>query len=246
MAGSCLLVGVEILMARGAPRLDGYTREQLDGLIGAGPGRALRVVWIGDSTGDGVGVSAPDRVLPRLVARGLGRPVELTVLANSGDRVEDAIRDQLPVLRAIDADWVFVGIGSNDVIHVTPRGRFREQLDELLRGVVAGGVRRTIVLGIGEFASTPLFAQPLRFLAGARGHQLTGDIADAARRHGALYVDIRARTGGRFVEDPVRYHARDRFHPSDEGYRLWAEAILDALGEAGALTPQVDERPTVP
>src|SRR2546423_9570534 len=85
------LLVIEVLMARGGPNVGGYGRDELDGLIGAGPGEPLRVTWIGDSTGQGVGTSALEHALPRVVARGLGRPVELTVLAQSGARGPDAV-----------------------------------------------------------------------------------------------------------------------------------------------------------
>src|SRR5437588_765903 len=138
------LLVIEVLMARGGPNVAGYSREELDGLIGSGPGEPLRVTWI----------------------------------------------------------------------------------ERLLDGVAAVHPEHVIVLGIGEFASTPRFAQPLRFIAGVRGHQLDTDLRNAAHRHGALYVDIAGRVGSDFVRDPLRYHSADRYHPSDAGYGLWAKATL--------------------
>ncbi len=226
------LIGIEVLSARGGERLAGYTRDQLEGIVAPGPGDPLRLTWIGDSTGRGVGASDAMHALPQVVARGLIRPVHLTVLAESGARVADAVVDQVPLLAARKPDWVVVGIGSNDVIHLTSRSTFRRRLDRLLDrvGEIAD---RVIVLGIGEFASTPRFAQPLRWILGARGHQLDSDVRAAARDHNALYVDITGRTGREFVADPGLYHASDRFHPSDAGYALWARATLDTIREAG-------------
>jgi lysophospholipase L1-like esterase len=226
------LLVVEVLMARGGPNLPGYSRDELDGLIGQGSGEPLRVTWIGDSTGQGVGASAPEHALPRVVARGLGRPVELTVLAKSGARVSDAVKAQLPLLEATHPQWVFVGIGGNDVTHLTSRGAFRTAIEKLLAGVAAVHPDHVIVVGIGEFAGTPRFAQPLRFIAGLRGHQLDKDLRNAAIRHGADYVDIAGRVGPDFVRDPVRYHSVDRFHPSDAGYDLWGKATLATISEA--------------
>jgi len=226
------LLVIEVLMARGGPNLPGYSRDELDGLIGAGPGQPLRVTWIGDSTGQGVGASSPEHALPRLVARGLGRPVELAVLAKSGARVSDVLAHQLPLLESTRPQWVFVGIGGNDVTHLTSRGAFRTAIEKLLDGVAAVHPDHVIVLGIGEFASTPRFAQPLRFIAGVRGHQLDTDLRNAANRHGDLYVDIAGRIGPDFVRDPLRNHSVDRFHPSDAGYELWARATLAAISEA--------------
>jgi lysophospholipase L1-like esterase len=226
------LLVIEVLMARGGRQLPGYSRAELDGIAGAVAGTPLRVTWIGDSTGQGVGASDPEHALPRVVARGLGRPVELTVLAKSGARVSDAVAEQLPHLKDTRPQWVFVGIGGNDVVHLTSRGAFRAAIEKLLEGVVAVHPDHVIVLGIGEFASTPRFAEPLRFIAGVRGHQLDTDLRNAANRHGALYVDIVRGTGPDFVRDPARYHSVDRFHPSDAGYALWAKATLAVIAVA--------------
>jgi lysophospholipase L1-like esterase len=226
------LLVIEVVMARGGRQLVGFTRDQLDGIVGAGSGTPLRVTWIGDSTGQGVGASDPEHALPRVVARGLGRPVELTVLAMSGARVADAVADQLPLLRGTRPQWVFIGIGGNDVTHITSRGAFRTAIEKLLEGVAAVQPDHVIVLGIGEFASNPRFAEPLRFIAGVRGHKLDSDLRNAANRHGALFVDIAGATGADFMRNPAHYHSVDRFHPSDAGYALWAEATLAFISAA--------------
>lgn len=229
------LLGGEILLARRAERIEPFTADDLNGDIGDGKGEPLRMAWIGDSTGDGVGASAPDFALPRVVARGLDRPVDLTVLARSGSTVADALAEQLPRLADLKPDWVFIALGGNDVIHLTSRSTFRTRMNALLDGVKAVDPEKIIVLGLGEFGSTVLFKQPLRAIVGLRGHQIDGDVANVAADHGVIHVDIIGRAAAQFFEDPVRYHARDRFHPSDEGYGLWAKATLDTLQEHGLL-----------
>lgn len=39
-------------------------------------------------------------------------------------------------------------------------------------------------------------------------------------------------TGPLFAKDPDRYHSTDDFHPSADGYALWADAIYPVLEEA--------------
>src|SRR5262245_30764199 len=90
-------------MAGGGTQLannDGYP-GQLDGRVGDGAGAPIRIVWLGDSTAAGVGASSVEQTLPRQVASGLGRPVELTVLAKSGARITDVVNDQLPKVLAL-------------------------------------------------------------------------------------------------------------------------------------------------
>lgn len=221
---------VEVMMARGTDRLEGYDRSELDGSVGTGDGPALRVAWIGDSLSIGVGASSPDHALSRLVSGRLGRLVELSVLGVSGHRASDAMAHQIPLLPDLRPDWVFVEIGSNDVAHVTSRRRFRAAMERILSSVDALHPQKVVVLGVAEFGVSPLLAQPLRGIAGARGHMLDEDVREAAVRHGALYVPISDLTGTDFGRDPIRYHARDRYHPSDDGFELWARAVIDTLG----------------
>jgi lysophospholipase L1-like esterase len=228
------VVFAEAWLASRAQHIEPYDRAELDGVVGDEPGTPIRLAWVGDSTGVGVGASSPDRVLSRMVAEGLGCRVDLSVLAVSGARARNVLVSQVPSLAALRPEWVVVAIGNNDVTHATSRGRFAAQLDEILDGVAAAGASRVIVLGTAEFSSTPLFAQPLRAIAGARSDRLDREVRAAASRHNAVYVDIIGRTGPAFVADPVRYHAHDRFHPSDDGYALWARAVLDTVREAGA------------
>jgi len=227
------LIVVQALIAFRVERLDGFTRAQLDRRIGTGT--PLRVTWIGDSTSAGVGASAPEHALPIVVAEALDRAVEVSVLSVSGATSGDALTEQLPQLASLEPDWVFVAIGSNDVTHLSSRASLRRNLDALLSGVEAAGPERIIVLGVAEFGGTPLFARPLRTLAGWRGHQLDAVVADVAAEHGAIFVPIARLTGPGFAADPVGTHARDRFHPNDAGYRLWADATIQTLHAAGVL-----------
>jgi hypothetical protein len=55
------LLGVEVALARGTEKLPEYSRDQLDKPIGGAAEGPLRIVWIGDSTGRGVGASDPAR-----------------------------------------------------------------------------------------------------------------------------------------------------------------------------------------
>jgi lysophospholipase L1-like esterase len=59
-----------------------------------------------------------------------------------------------------------------------------------------------------------------------------------ARDRGAVYVDIADRTGPAMRKDTARYFADDRYHPSDDGYRLWADAVLARLRPALATSSE--------
>jgi lysophospholipase L1-like esterase len=58
--------------------------------------------------------------------------------------------------------------------------------------------------------------------------------AAAAGAGGAVVVDLGARTGAVFRADAGTL-CHDGFHPSADGYRVWAHALLPAIEEAGAV-----------
>ena len=231
-AGLALLLGAEVLLAFRGPDLPDAAPFDLSGMVGDAGGAPLRIAWIGDSVAAGVGASHPESTLPHLVAAALDRPVTLDVFAVSGERAAGALADQVPKVLALEPrpDVVVVEIGANDVTHLTGSMEFRLTYELILERVMRAGAAHALALGMPAFGTTPRFLQPLRAIVGWRAGRLDLQVRAAALARGATYVDIAAVTGPRFGDDPERYHAADDFHPSDAGYRLWAEAVLGALG----------------
>ena len=230
--GAIAVLAVEVQLARQGPSLPDDTPLEHDGRVGAAAstGPPLAMVWLGDSTAAGVGATSAERAIPRLVAAALDQPVELTSLAVSGDRVADVVADQLPALGPLDPDVVLVSVGANDVVHLTSRADFRRAYDRVVAAIPDGTL--LVVLGVPDMGAPPRYLQPLRGIAALRGRQLDGVVADLARDAGAIYVDIAGETGPTMRADTGRYFAADDYHPSDDGYALWADAVLHQLRPA--------------
>jgi lysophospholipase L1-like esterase len=232
--GFVVLLGIEVLVALNGRSLPPRLPLRLDGDFDSPSGREdpeepITMVWLGDSTGAGVGASSVETALPTEVVRGLERSVRLRVLATSGARVDDVLTKQLPLLPALNPDVVVVGVGGNDVTHLTPRGMFEGLYDALLDRITSLNPGTVVVMGIGDFGTVPRIPQPLRALTGWRGRRFDDVIRRVADRRGAAYVDLYANTGPAFGHDPELFYSDDGFHPSDEGYRIWADVILDVI-----------------
>jgi lysophospholipase L1-like esterase len=223
------VLAVEVQLARHGPDLPDDTPLDHDGRVGP-PGDPLRVLWLGDSTAAGVGASDADHAMPRRVAVALDRPVEITSRAVSGDRVADVVARQLDGIAATDPDVVLISIGANDVTHLTSRDDFRSTYERLVDRLPERAL--VVILGVPDMGAPDRYLQPLRSIAGLRGRQLDDVSRAVARDHGAVYVDIAGQTGPTMRSDRRRYFAVDRFHPSDDGYALWADAVLDELRPA--------------
>jgi lysophospholipase L1-like esterase len=219
----------EVMAARGEVHAAAGPPLATDAAAGPPGAPVETVVWLGDSTGAGIGATGPAGTLPEQAATAIGQPVRMTVLARSGDRVADVLHHQLPALAAIRPTMVFITVGANDTTHLTPRGAFRRDYEQVL-AELPSSVRKVVILGVPDMGAPPRLAQPLRAVAGWRGRSLDTDVRHlAAETPKAVYVDIAGKTGRTFRAHPATYFARDMFHPNDAGYRLWARAVAGAL-----------------
>lgn len=232
--GIALVLGVEIWLALRREYLPTDDPLDLDGGFGAGDTRPLRLVVLGDSTAAGIGVDDPADAYPALLAQRLaeatGGRVELTALGLAGARVADVASDQAPRAAAIDPDVVFVGIGANDVTHLTSLGDVRNEMERVLQ--VLGETDAAIVVAGPPDMRVPVWHQPLRQLSYLRGNQVARVIEDVAREEGASVVELADATGHFFAADPEGHFSEDGFHPGPLGYRRWADAIFPVLLEA--------------
>lgn len=226
-----VVVGVEVWLALRRDYLPTDSALELHGTFGAPGAPRLRFVVLGDSTSAGIGVDDPADAYPSLLADRLaaetGRRVELTVLGVSGARVHDVLTEQVPQVAKLEPDLIFVGIGANDVTHVTPLDDVRRDMAEILDRLEETGAA-VAVAGAPDMRIYA-WAQPLRYLTYLRGRQVAGAIEDTARAAGVPVVELAEETGPYFAEDPKAHFSQDEFHPSALGYRRWADAIYPVL-----------------
>lgn len=217
-----VVLGVEVEIARRGENLD-------DVELVHPTGSSDRIaVWLGDSTAYGIGVRDPaSSAAGRIAAE---RNERVVMLGVSGATLSDVVERQLPNVAATDADIIYLSVGANDTTHLTRRSAFETMYRRLLAKLPAGVP--VVVLGIPDFGAPPRLAQPLRALAGFRARQLDRVVRRVvADRLGTTYVDIAGPTGPPFRRDPDLYFAGDGYHPSADGYELWAKAVLETVGE---------------
>ena len=217
------VLGVEVEVARRGQNLDdvelSWHRE------GSTP-----VVWLGDSTAYGVGVTDGADAVASIVAR--ARDERVTNLAVSGATLEEVEGQMagIPTRPGERPERIYVSVGANDVTHLTRTKEFfvayRDFLGRLPQDI------EVVVLGVPDMGAPPRLAQPLRAIAGWRGRRLDEEVRRAVRRreNDVTYVDIAGRTGPAFRRDPDQMFADDGYHPSAAGYRVWADAVLDTVG----------------
>jgi acyl-CoA thioesterase I len=184
-------------------------------------------VVLGDSTAQGLGAPGPMGGYVGQVLAGLrqrtGERWRVLNLSLSGALIRDVQRDQLPRIPA-GADLVTCGIGANDILYSTPAKVLAD-----LRGLIGAVPVGTVVLdlplpagiwGILGRASVPYVAR------------INQTIRQAAAARGLPVAEVSAH----FLPPWAGKFGPDNFHPSQDGYRDWARALLTAIPAGTELT----------
>jgi lysophospholipase L1-like esterase len=149
-------------------------------------------------------------------------PFRYANLAIRGLGLGHVIADQLPAALAMRPDLISIAAGGNDVLRprfdVAALGR---QVDDTVAALAATGAT---VLVFAGFAPGP--GLPFRSTIAARAGAFNETVRTAARRHGAVLIDLWAMDE---LSDP-RMWSVDRLHLSALGHRHVCGAVLVALG----------------
>lgn len=211
---------------------------------------------LGDSVADGSGASDPETTdYVALVAEALqprfGGALAVQSLAVGGHTTETLIAEQLPLaldaLKRGDVRLVTITIGGNDLSQygayeaclLDPADsacplengllEVERRLDEILSALTSAGPGAAITIQLYPNLFSGTGHEFTRQAETAFG-LLNGVIASVAARYDVLVADPRrdfAGAGARLT------HLLDRTpdaHPNDEGYRVIADAFLEALG----------------
>ena len=236
LGGAGVLVAEAVVTAR-REYLSADTAPPIGGTFGRAFAPPFRLAVLGDSTAAGVGVArVEDSVAGRVaeVVAGTGRFVTLDGLAVSGSKVAD-LAPQVSRALVHPPDLALVLIGANDALSLSTMPALRADLALAVTRLVRAGV--AVVVGTcPDMGGATAFPRPLRDLIEWHGRRVATASALAATVAGARVVDIAAATGTAFRTDPRRYLSSDRFHPSADGYALWAESLAGAVREAVAGT----------
>lgn len=229
------VIAVEAWLAARHDYLSATTAPPLDREFGSGTG-LVRITLLGDSMAAGVGVEeVADTVGGQLARRltGSGRRIRISGSAIAGSTTGDLGPQVSRALLGRQPDVAIILVGAEDVTRGRPLIAVRRSLREAVGRLRAADVR-VIVGTCPDLGATRVAAQPLRTLLDWRGRAVAAAQADATWAAGGVPVDLAARTGPIFRADPGAF-SEDGYHPSADGYRLLAEALLPAVSEAAGI-----------
>jgi len=219
-----------------------------DGGVGGTDGSrsTVHLLVLGDSGAAGFGVEHPEQTTGAAAASGLaravGRPVALRSIAVVGAQSGD-LQGQLDLVDPPAPDLALIIIGANDVTHRVPPGRSVALLVAAIQRLHDDGV--SVVVGTcPDLGTVRPIPHPLRWVVRRWSRSISAAQMVAAVQAGARAVALADLLGGEFDAHPDRMFGPDRFHPSVEGYRAVAEALVPSLADALSGAPTVDAETT--
>jgi lysophospholipase L1-like esterase len=127
-----------------------------------------------------------------------------------------------------------VGIGINDIGHGFTIEQFAKNYEEILSTLKQQTQAAIVVTNIPDVSSAPRIPASMRAEYQRQIERFNERLEEIARRHEVTIFDIFTITRRELPSHP-EYFSSDGFHPSDEGYELWAEEMWPTLaGVIGA------------
>jgi lysophospholipase L1-like esterase len=241
LGGAAVLAG-EAVAARNRTYAQPELGLGLRAVVGREGAPPLRLVLLGDSSAIGVGVDRAGDTVGGLLAAELsagpaGYRVHLSSVGVSGSRSTDLATQVARALLGDRPDVAVVLIGANDAATGRRPGEAAAYLGAAVRRL--RDARVEVVVGTcPDLGAARAIAQPLREVAGWWARRTANAQSRAVVAAGGTVVDLAAETGAVFRADAGTL-CYDGFHPSADGYRVWAHALLPAVTTAATATRSV-------
>ncbi|HXS00285.1 MAG TPA: SGNH/GDSL hydrolase family protein [Pyrinomonadaceae bacterium] len=220
-----LALGLLVLTLTGCNR-ENVAQQALNNRIMTGP---ITYVALGDSTGVGVGAREGGYVLRLFNRLNERRPgSKLTNLCVSGATTEDLVRGQLDRGVATNPDLVTVGIGINDIGHGLTIDQFAKNYENILSTLRDKTHAQIVVTNIPDISSGPRIPGSMRSQYQQQILKFNERLEEIAKRYGVTVFDMYAVSKDELPLHP-EYFSSDGFHPSDEGYEMWAKQMWPTL-----------------
>jgi lysophospholipase L1-like esterase len=239
-AGGAALLAAEAVIARNRKYAKPALGLALRAKVGADQGSVLRLVLLGDSTALGVGVEhLADTVGGQLASllSADGRVVQLSSVGVAGSRSSDLATQVARCLLGEKPDVALILVGANDATGLRRPTDAAVYLGAAVRRLRDAGVE-VVVGACPDLGAARAIAPPLRQIVGWLGRRVARAQIRAVHAAGGSVVDLGAETGPVFRADPNTL-CHDRYHPSADGYRVWAYALLPAVAHAAGVTPRL-------
>ncbi len=186
---------------------------------------SVKLLTIGESTVAGVGARTHETALTGQFAKHLsnkiGKTVEWFAIGRSGITAGETINELIPKIPDEKFDYIMVGLGGNDVLRLSSPRKWRRDMTRVLDILKEKNpTAKIFITNAPAVRLSPVLPQPIKFILGhlsalhdRNTKEFTGKMKDVFYFHQPNEV----------IED----FFADGLHPSEKGYDVWSEAILN-------------------
>ena len=200
------------------------------GVTGNGESEPAKLFVIGESTVAGLGARTHNEALAGQFALQLSkrikRPVCWNVVGKNGVTARRTIDELLPQMPDVQFDYIFVGLGGNDVMKLSPPKKWRRDMIELLKLIREKHPDAPIFLSnCPMIIMSPVIPQPIKALLWKLSQMHNANIIEFTREMPGVY----------YYRQPAMVKLEgffaDGIHPSEQGYADWSEAMMKFFDE---------------
>jgi len=193
----------------------------------------LTYLVMGDSTAAGWGAAQLSGSYPYQIAEAVaerGYYVRVINVAIGGARLNDLNREQLPALKRVKPDLITISIGANDTNHFTSESDYLRDLQILLSALKKSSSRKVLIANTPDMYQAPALTLPLSIATNNRARRLNAILDESLKGTNIKKVELYNEGKLIYRENPSLY-AADLFHPSSEGYGVWAKLFIRELND---------------
>jgi len=186
----------------------------------------IKLITLGDSLLAGTCTSDSSSVLAHLIAQsfvGGDKKVSLLNLAVPGAGVKDVLEEQVPETLEQNPDFIVLMIGVNDVHDLKMASYFREYYAQILKQLSQTKAQVTLI-NIPYLGSDLVLFPPWDINIEANTDNFNHIIDSLAKEKNLKVVNLHDKFKNEFKKKSSLY-CSDQFHPSDKGYKAWADYI---------------------
>lgn len=188
-------------------------------------------VAIGDSATVGIGASSQERSFPAVIHKYLKSKYKKTIYHNLGKRqspTDWVIKEQLQKTIELKPDLITISVGANDIRVKNMPWVFERNLTHIVKTLKDQTKAEIVINSIPNFTHTAWVPFLLRPIVSVAIKRFNAIIEQVARAENVIFVDLYDQTL-LYARNYPEAIAADNFHPSDFGYAIWANSILQTL-----------------
>lgn len=189
--------------------------------------KSVKLLVLGESTAAGVGARTHETALAgqfaKFLSRRIGKSVEWQVIGKSGITVAETIAELVPKIPAENFDYILLALCGNEVLKLRSPRTFRRDMLKLFDILLAANPQATVfVTNAPAVRLSPVLPHPIKFILGHLSALHDKNIRQfSAPLPQILYFP----QPNEVVED----FFADGIHPSEKGYTLWSEKMIETL-----------------